>query len=344
MTLLLAAAGLALGTTGGTAAAATTVSGAGSSALTFQVRPLGISGRATAVNVRGVVVGQTGDNHAFRWDPRTRVTTDLGTLGGFGSAANGINRAGLIVGEADRAGGATRAFLWNPVTRTMSDLGTLGGANSRAFAINDLGVVVGDADTATGETHAFRWSPRTRTMTDLGTLGGAGSHAAAINNLGQIVGDAATTAGTSHAFLWSPFGRHMIDLGTGGQTVSFATGINLWGEVVGYTNDVGDFTDRAVVWLAGTHRLVGVPGLTELPSRATAVNDFGAVAGSFAASPAGSTTEQAFAWTPRPWLRGLPQALPGIAGQTFASPYAVLDNLRIYGNVGEPVVWVPGAR
>lgn len=69
------------------------------------------------------------------------AVTDLGTLGGDGSRALGINGKGQVVGSADTVGGHAHAFFWE--AGKMRDLGTLGGDTSEADAINDKGEVVG---------------------------------------------------------------------------------------------------------------------------------------------------------------------------------------------------------
>jgi probable HAF family extracellular repeat protein len=81
--------------------------------------------------------------------------TDLGTLGGKISYANGINDHETIVGESTNASGNTRAFSYDPPTGKMIDLGDLGGTTSRAWAINYPGHIVGSSTTPSGQTHAF---------------------------------------------------------------------------------------------------------------------------------------------------------------------------------------------
>src|SRR6266545_7027114 len=86
--------------------------------------------------------------------------TDLGTLpGGNFSEANGINPAGVIVGEAQTASGISHAFRYED--GHMTDLGTLpGGDAAIATAINPAGVVVGESSNTVGGDHAYhavRW-------------------------------------------------------------------------------------------------------------------------------------------------------------------------------------------
>src|SRR5512136_2757834 len=81
--------------------------------------------------------------------------TDLGTLGGAWSEANGINDGGQIVGASDTPSGEMHAYLW--VNGIMTDLGTLGGGVSYAYTINNAGQIVGKSSTANGDTHAFLW-------------------------------------------------------------------------------------------------------------------------------------------------------------------------------------------
>ena len=78
--------------------------------------------------------------------------TDLGTLGGTSSSANGINDSGQIVGNSTTASGY-HAFLYSG--SAMTDLGTLGGPLSSATGINNNGQIVGWAYTAGFQMHAF---------------------------------------------------------------------------------------------------------------------------------------------------------------------------------------------
>ena len=132
------------------------------------------------------------DHSAMTQQVRAAVlysVTDLGTLGGTLSGANGINDAGQIVGSSMTTGDAAyHPFLYSG--STMTDLGTLGGTYSETHGINSSGQVVGWSYTGTGifgtDVHAFLYSGST--MTDLGTLGGSSSYAFGINSSGQVVG------------------------------------------------------------------------------------------------------------------------------------------------------------
>jgi probable HAF family extracellular repeat protein len=88
--------------------------------------------------------------HATLWSGG--VATDVGTLGGTGSWAVGINNAGQVVGTS---GG--HATLWSG--GVASDLGTLGGTWSEAYGINNAGQVVGGSYTAgNAAEHVTLWS------------------------------------------------------------------------------------------------------------------------------------------------------------------------------------------
>lgn len=198
---------------------------------------------AMAVNDAGQLAGSSTfsgnkHNHATLWNGT--VATDLGTLGGRSSWANGINNYGQVVGDSDSiTTGNTfnRATLWNG--KTPIDLGTLGGTQSNALDINNIGQVVGGSWTTGDKSyHATLWSGNT--SNDLGTLGGSTSLGIAINDVGQVVGHASTTGNAfQHATLWN--GTTVIDLNifldaskvNEGWFLSLASGINDNGWIVG---------------------------------------------------------------------------------------------------------------
>ncbi len=200
---------------------------------------------AHAINDAGEIVGEsyvsTSEIHAviFRGN---RSISNLGVLSnGDYSAAFGINRFGLIVGESTViSGGVTNVYAFVYSNGTMTALGTLGGNYSAAFGVNDAGQIVGESDNALGQTHAFLW--QNGAMSDLGTLGGNTSSAQAINNRGMIVGYATTTNGQSHAFVCDGTAMRdlndLIDHSVCSNLVS-ANGINDAGQIAasGYTTN-----------------------------------------------------------------------------------------------------------
>ena len=81
----------------------------------------------------------------------------LGTLGGGGSEAYGINARGEIVGTSHTANVTTHAFIFSG--GVMRDLGTLpGGGNSYGLGLTQTGAVTGMAFAADGNLHAFVYS------------------------------------------------------------------------------------------------------------------------------------------------------------------------------------------
>ncbi len=180
------------------------------------------SGEATDDSAITVFIG-----HATSW--QNGAATDLGTLGGgpdvagYGSAANGVNESGQVVGWSTTEpvsflGSPVHAVLWT--ANSISDLGTLpGDTSSAALKINPFGEVIGSSGNTLyfmsfGENFPFEvigrpfvWSERSG-MQDLNTLirGGSGwvlNSVSDINLWGQIVGSG-TRNGQSHGFLLTP--------------------------------------------------------------------------------------------------------------------------------------------
>jgi probable HAF family extracellular repeat protein len=198
---------------------------------------------ANDISNTGEIVGQNGDihtafiGHATSW--KNGVATDLGTLGAgadsFGSAANGVNDLGFVVGwatvgpippfpiEPTASASPVHAILWTPSGR-MSDLGTLpGDASSVALKINIFGLVIGSSGNTdcceygnspfevTGR--PFIWSERTG-MRDLNTLipqnsGWVLNSVTDINIWGQIVGSG-TRNGQPHGYLLTPINPFQV--------------------------------------------------------------------------------------------------------------------------------------
>ncbi len=107
--------------------------------------------------------------------------TDLGTLGGASSAADGLNDAGQVVGYAQAADGTPYPVIWSGGVAAV--LATRPG---RAVAVSASGVVAGNV----ASTDGMRLDATLLgggTAHDLGTFGGSFSLVAAVNDSGQVV-------------------------------------------------------------------------------------------------------------------------------------------------------------
>ncbi len=226
---------------------------------------------AFSISDKGFVAGASEDNAldplthgpislAFLW--KDGDIFNLGTLGGYESAAAAVNNRGEVVGAAETAtpelfpnrcpvacdfflyGDPTEAhaFLWHD--GTMQDLGTLGGPDSGAFFVNDKGEIAGASDvdfninpgTGGPTVHPFFW--QNGEMLDLiadappGMFGGTYGIVSAMNEHGQITGTMNLAGDTTrHSFFWNR--RSIKDLGTLGGINTVAIWLNRDGHVVG---------------------------------------------------------------------------------------------------------------
>ena len=159
--------------------------------------------------------------------------TTLGTLGGWRSAASGINDAGQVVGSAENLVGHFNPFLY-----TNGQISNLVGGGPEYFGdytaldINNAGQVVGHRRlTAASVDQAFLYS--NGQMNVLSTLD---SFATGINDTGQVVGWSKNAAGLYLAFLYA--NGQMMDLGTlGWRTVSAraSTTVDRWWVLISLT-------------------------------------------------------------------------------------------------------------
>jgi len=234
----------------------------------------GLNSQQTIVGAVPVTFGMFGTLHAFSLNGSS--FTDLGTLGGDNSIANGIADNGEIVGASDIAGSAYRhAFTY--LDGEMHDLGTLSGGYSAATAVNAQGAVTGYSDNANpgqpSRPRAFLYT--SGGMRDIGTLGGGIAKGAAISSTGAITGTSTLPGDSvSHAFLYA--NGTMRDLGTL-DTYSEGTGVNAAGDVVGnsgtgpanlahsfiFTDGVMYDIDDIVISGAGAATLIGAVGIND---------------------------------------------------------------------------------
>ena len=221
--------------------------------------------------------------------PPAYHVTDLGTLGGTGSAGLGINASGQVTGDSGTTGDIeSHTFLWTPTTPngssgTMIDLGTLGGTQSSGRGINTNGQVTGVSLTSGDAAyHAFLYDGA---MHDLGTVGDKSSHGNGINDSGQVTG-VSGIGSLFHAFLWTPSTPNgasgtLHELNTLGGTGSAGLGINASGQVTGFRDsDAFLWTPTTPNGDSGTTIVLGdLGGLGGFSSEGQGINASGQVTG-----------------------------------------------------------------
>jgi len=164
-----------------------------SGALT-DLNPSGAISEALGINDAGDVVGWVfpaggSASHAYLWR-HDGIEIDLGTLGGPGSQAFGVNNSLAIVGVADQPSPLPPvAFIWRPATG-MRALGM--GANSQAFAINDFGRSVGLRVVNRGVLGLTRFHGPPAKLPDLAPNKPPASGPTGINRCGTIVGSSSS--------------------------------------------------------------------------------------------------------------------------------------------------------
>ena len=140
-------------------------------------------------------------NQAFRWSEDAGIE-DLGTLGGNGSAAWGINSQGDVVGWSLTAADAMVATLWKLDGIILNLGGPPGTTWASANDINDSRQVVGRGGSPI---RPFLWTEMGGQIL-LPGLGDGTLQAApeAINGRGEIIGNGRTPEGHFHVILWQP--------------------------------------------------------------------------------------------------------------------------------------------
>jgi len=159
---------------------------------------------------------------------------DIGTFGGGGGYAHGLNDHMHVIGTAKDGNESMRPFLWNPSTG-MQDLGDFGGFTTPRD-LDNFDRVVGVSANPAGEYRAFLW--QMGVINELPTLGGSAGDAKAINDHGVVVGNSTDSWEVQCATLW-PGGtagpvklQDAIRPGTS-WVLTGASGINELGEICG---------------------------------------------------------------------------------------------------------------
>jgi len=206
-------------------------------------------GVAVAINDRGDVGGQSGDDNS------RALLLRNGSVDIFGppsSSVADINGKGDAVGKYIAPGQGDRAFVYSDGKRT--DLPSFGGSGTYGTGINDAGSVSGFGVTGEGRVHA--WLYHGKAMSDL-TPSATDGRAYDINNLDEVVG----TVG-NRAFLYAD--GEMIDLNTlidphADLLLTSAFDINDHEQIL------ADSCDRTGVFCYGTVLLSPVPAVAEPP-------------------------------------------------------------------------------
>jgi probable HAF family extracellular repeat protein len=246
-----------------------------------------------------------------------RQLIDLGTLGGTGSTAYGINDSGQVVGSAKTNSSTYHAFVYS--NGSMTDLNPAGASSSDAYAINNSAQVSGRyRDPVASTESAAIWTDGQ--ATPLGTLAQQSSGEGwAINSSGQVAGSfLSPTAHMSHAFLYD--NGTLNDIGTLGGKYGYARGINDSKDVVGFgTNAAGKW--HAFIYRNGIMSDIGTLGGSE--SYAQAINNSGQAVGY--ASLADDSQYSAFLY-----YNGVMTDIGGLGG--FSVAYAINDRGQVVGS------------
>jgi probable HAF family extracellular repeat protein/YD repeat-containing protein len=163
------------------------------------LNPPGAISEALGINDAGDVVGWVfaagaDASHAHLWR-HDGGEVDLGTLGGPGSQAFGVNNALAVVGVSDRTSPRPPvAFFWREATGLRS---LNMGANSQAFAINDLGRSVGLRVINGGVLGLTRFHGSLEVLPDLAPDKPPASGPTWVNRCGTIVGSSSSPSPTN---------------------------------------------------------------------------------------------------------------------------------------------------
>lgn len=269
--------------------------------ITLDVVTGAILSDARGVNDFGDVAGwgvKSGHSYGFYWRDanlnglcESVEMLDLGSLGGTGTIALGINNSGQVVGQSLLASdNHYHAFVWGDDNHNgqaepgeMIDLGP-----GQANAINNLGAVVGRGNLLGSYDRATLWQGGA--AVDLGVLGGVVSCALGVSDSGYVVGWTDTIDPTviEHAFKWADEDGNgqadpgeMLDLDVLGTRYSGALGVNNHGQAVGWAG-TNDSDVRAFIWsddqMVNLNDLIA-PGSGWVLSRANDINDAGEIVG-----------------------------------------------------------------
>lgn len=263
------------------------------------------------------------------------AVTILPITGGQSCVGNGVNDAGVVVGQSDNAAFEQVAFVYiGGETVELPRLSASGTAN--AWSINNSNVIVGECQNADGVTRAVRWQlvDGVWTINDLGTIAnGAGFGVAMrINDAGQVIGySTAASPGPYHATLWES--GQVTDLGTLGYSgpLAYSQGLGLsnTGHYSGFAYRVLGGPEHGLTYLAGTR---GPEDVTPTGNFSLAqwhnVNDSG-VFGGYVGGSFTSGAMRAATYTPGVGF----ELLPLVSGLPESYGYDINNNGDMVGTV-----------
>lgn len=278
------------------------------------------------INNAGEIVGWAMANNVFQgFLYRNGVMVSLGSLGGQGCQAHGINDAGQVVGAAATATGEEHAFIYTG--GQMIDIGTLGGTRSSAAAINNSGLVTGFSTASNGSYRLFTWQNGVRA--DAGHLGSTNCEVWDVNSGGTVIGLNQLITSQLIAFSWTASGG-LQPLGTFGGAAGYPYRINDSGQIAGsiwtgQTSLLGVPTYHAFFYYNGGTTDLGTLGGTS--SGASGINNNGVVVGwSQVASD-----QHAFIYDSANGMRDLNTLISPTSGWVLEAAVAINDAGQIAG-------------
>lgn len=223
------------------------------------------------------------------WPPAGGVVA-VRAVPGAATTVSGLDRRGMVMGEAVGADGVSRAVLWDRGRAVV--LPSLGGFRSWVTAGNSAGAHVGASAGPDGRMHAVRWD-RAGRITELASPPGiTGTSAADIDDTGLVTGAAELPSAGTRAVVWDVRGRVSVLPDLGGR-FNEAWTISRTGKILGmadrpeqascdchntvYWNQAGKLTDLGLPFGAQSTLFAGM-------------NDSGVIAGTAAFQVPGVVT------------------------------------------------------